>query len=125
MNNRPINVVMASVLAVIGGLVAIAFLAAALISIDPNSSTFTQAAVAMLIAVLFFGLAGQLYPGGKNSYMGVLMVGLINVVVIAVAIVVDTNAFMNFGIPLFIIAVITVLLILPNASERWVRYDRV
>ena len=29
------------------------------------------------------------------------------------------------NIPLFIIAVITVLLILPSSSERWVRYDRV
>ena len=124
MNSRPKNVVMASVVAIIGGLVAIAFLAAALINIDPNSSTYTQAAIAMLITVLFFGLAGQLYPEGKGDYLGVLIVGLINVIVIAVAIIVDTKANMGFCIPLFIIAVIAVLLILPNATEKWISYDR-
>ena len=55
MYERPLNVVMASALAIIGGLVAIAFLAVAFIDIDPNSSTYTQAALAMLLAVLFFG----------------------------------------------------------------------
>ena len=124
MNSRPTNVAMASALALIGGLVSVAFLATALINIDPETSTFTQAAIAMLITVLFFGLSGMLLPHGKGDYMGVVAVGLINVVTIAVAIVVDTKANMNFCIPLFIIAVITVLLILPNITEKWVVYDR-
>ena len=124
MNSRPKNVAIATYVAIIGGLVAVAFLATALINIDPETSTFTQAAIAMLIAVLFFGLAGQLFPEGKGGYLGILAIGLINVVVIAVAIIVDTEANMNFCIPLFIIAVIAVLLILPNATEKWINYDR-
>lgn len=125
MNARPKNVVLASALAVIGGLVSIAFLATALMNIDPETSTYTQAALAMLIAVLFFAFAGQLYPNGSTGYLPVVIIGLINVIVIAVTIVVDVDKNMNFGIALFIIAAISVIFVLPAATEKWINFDRV
>ena len=124
MFERPINVVMASFLAIVGGLVAIAFLAVALIDIDPESSTFTQAALAMLLAVLFFGYAGQLFPNGKGSYVSLILLGLITIVTIAVTIIVDTDANLKFGMALFVIAVLEVLLILPGRTEKWIIRDR-
>ena len=124
-SKRPKNVVMAAAVAVIGGLVSIAFLATALINIDPNSSTFTQAALAMLIAVLFFGFAGQLYPNGSSAYVPVLIIGLINVIAIAVTIIVDIDANFKFGIALFVIAVLEVILVLPSVTEKWIAFDRV
>ena len=124
MYERPINVVMASFLAIIGGLVAVAFLAVALIDIDPNSSTYTQAALAMLLAVLFFGFAGQLFPDGKGSYIALIALGLITIVAVAVTIVVDIDHNLKFGIALFIIAALMVLLVLPGRTEKWVIRDR-
>ena len=124
MYERPINVVMASVLAVIGGLVAIAFLAVAFIDIDPDSSTFTQAALAMLLAVLFFGFAGQLFPNGKGNYTSLIVLGLITIVAVSVTIVVDIDNNLKFGIALFIIAALMVLLLLPARTEKWVSRDR-
>ncbi len=124
MNERPANVAMAAIVAIIGGLVAIAFLAVAFINIDPEKSTFTQAALAMLIAVLFFGFAGQLFPDGKGSYLSLIILGLITVITVAVVIVVDPDNNLKFGIALFIIAVIETLLILPAKTEKWIKYDR-
>ena len=117
MNKRPTNVVMAAALAVIGGLVAIAFLAVAIMNISADNGSFDQSVFAMLIAVLFFGLAGQLYPNGKSSYLPVVILGLINVVVITVAIVTDVSNNFNFGIALFIIAILDV----PTARSRMAR----
>ena len=124
MHERPKNVVMASAVAVIGGLVSIAFLAVALMNIDPNSSTFTQAAVAMLMAVLFFGFAGQLYPNGKGSYLALVSLGLITVVAVAVMIILDTKNNLNFGIALFVFAALETMLVLPSKTETWIKYDR-
>ena len=124
MYERPINVVMASFLAIVGGLVAIAFLAVALIDIDPESSTYTQAALAMLLAVLFFGFAGQLFPNGKGSYVGLITLGLITIIAISVTIITDIDHNMKFGIALFIIAALMVLLVLPGRTEKWVIRDR-
>ena len=124
MNKRPTNVVMAAALAVIGGLVAIAFLAVAIMNISADNGSFDQSVFAMLIAVLFFGLAGQLYPNGKSSYLPVVILGLINVIVITVAIVTDVSNNFNFGIALFIIAILDVLLLLPACTEKWVNFDR-
>lgn len=125
MNARPKNVVLASAIAVIGGLVAVAFLAVALINIDPENGTFVQAALAMLIAVLFFGFAGQLYPNATSGYVGTVIIGLINVITIAVVIITDVENNLYFGIAMFVLAVIAVLLILPYKTEKWVAYDRV
>ena len=124
MYERPINVVMASFLAIIGGLVAIAFLAVALIDIDPNSSTYTQAALAMLLAVLFFGFAGQLFPDGKGSYLALIVLGLITVVAVCVTIIVDIDHNMKFGMALFVISALMVLLVLPGRTEKWIIRDR-
>ena len=121
---RPSNVVLASVVAIIGGLVAIAFLAVALMNIDPNNSTFTQAALAMLLAVLFFGFAGQLYPNGKGTYISLICVGLITVIAVAVTIIVDIDNNFKFGIAMFIIAVIETILVLPASTEKWIKFDR-
>ena len=124
MYERPINVVMASFVAIIGGLVAVAFLAVALIDIDPESSTFTQAALAMLLAVLFFGFAGQLFPNGKGSYLSLIIVGLITIIAISVTIVTDVDNNLKFGIALFILATLEILLVLPGRTEKWIIRDR-
>ena len=121
---RPMNVVMASTLAIIGGLVAVAFLAVAFINIDPNSSTWTQAGLAMLLAVLFFGFAGQLFPSGKGNYLSLIILGLITIVAIAVTIIVDVDNNWKFGIALFVIAALQILLVLPQKTEKWMIRDR-
>lgn len=124
MYERPLNVVMASALAIIGGLVAIAFLAVAFIDIDPNSSTYTQAALAMLLAVLFFGFAGQLFSNGTCNYISLIALGLITILAITATIIVDPDHNTKFGIALFIIAVLQILLVLPGRTEKWVIRDR-
>ena len=115
---------MASIVAIIGGLVAVAFLAVAFINIDPETSTYTQAALAMLLAVLFFGFAGQLFPNGKGNYISLIIVGLITIIAIAVTIITDIDNNLNFGIALFVIAVIMILLVLPGSTEKWINADR-
>ena len=124
MHERPKNVVMASAVAIIGGLVSIAFLATALMNIDPDNSTFTQAAVAMLMAVLFFGFAGQLYPNGKGTYLSLVCLGLITVVAVAVMIILDVKNNLNFGIALFVFAALETMLVLPSKTETWINFDR-
>ena len=124
MYERPINVVMASFVAIVGGLVAMAFLAVALMNVDAETGTYTQVALAMLLAVLFFGYAGQLFPNGKGSYMSLILLGLITIISIAVTIIVDTDANLKFGMALFIIAVLEILLVLPGRTEKWVIRDR-
>lgn len=123
-NERPKNVAIAAAVAIIGGLVSIAFLAVALIDIDPESSTFTQVALAMLMAVLFFGFAGQCFPNGKGSYMTMICVGLITVIASAVLIIVDIDNNLKFGIAFFVIAALETLLILPAKTEKWIATDR-
>ena len=121
---RPMNVVMASTLAIIGGLIAVAFLAVAFINIDPIFSTWTQAGLAMLLAVLFFGFAGQLFPNGKGNYLSLIVLGLITIVAIAVTIIVDVDNNWKFGIALFVIAALQILLVLPQKTEKWMIRDR-
>ena len=124
MFERPINVVMASFVAVVGGLVAIAFLAVALMNINAETGDYAQVALAMLLAVLFFGYAGQLFPNGKGSYVSLILLGLITIITIAVTIIVNVDANVKFGIALFVIAVLEVLLILPARTEKWIIRDR-
>ena len=115
---------MASTLAIIGGLIAVAFLAVAFINIDPIFSTWTQAGLAMLLAVLFFGFAGQLFPNGKGNYLSLIVLGLITIVAIAVTIIVDVDNNWKFGIALFVIAALQILLVLPQKTEKWMIRDR-
>ena len=126
MYNRPSNVIMAAGVAIIGGLVSIAFLATAIINSDNfESISYSQAGFALLYAVLFFGFAGQLYPNGKCNYNATIILGLMTVIAIAVGIVLeprDVNLY--YGIALFIIAVIQILLVLPAKTEKWVAFDR-
>ena len=124
--NRPSNVAMAAYLAVIGGLVSIAFLATALINSDNfQAISYNQAGFALLFAALFFGFAGMCYPDGKGDYNGMIIVGLLTIISIAIAIVIepkDVNLY--FGIALFVIAAIQVILVLPSVTEKWVKVDR-
>ena len=117
---------MAGFLAVIGGLVAIAFLATALINSDNfNAISYSQAGFALLFAALFFGFAGMCFPDGKGDYTGMIIVGLLTVIAVAISIVIepkDVNLY--FGIALFIIAALQVLLVLPKKTEKWVKVDR-
>ena len=117
---------MAAALAIIGGLVSIAFLATALINSDNfQAISFNQAGFALLFAALFFGFAGMCFPDGKGDYNGMIIVGLLTVIAIAIAIVIepkDVNLY--FGIALFVIAAIQILLVLPKKAEKWVKVDR-
>ena len=124
--NRPSNVAMAAFVAIIGGLVSIAFLATALINSDNfQAISYNQAGFALLFAVLFFGFAGMCFPDGKGDYNGLIIVGLLTIIAVAVAIVIepkDVNLY--FGIALFVIAAIQVILVLPSVTEKWVKVDR-
>ena len=124
--NRPSNVAMAAFVAIIGGLVSIAFLATALINSDNfQAISYNQAGFALLFAALFFGFAGMCYPDGKGDYNGMIIVGLLTIISIAIAIVIepkDVNLY--FGIALFVIAAIQVILVLPSVTEKWVKTDR-
>ena len=122
---RPLNVVLAAAAAIIGGLVSIAFLATALMSSDLASLSLTHAGFALLFAVLFFGFAGQLFPNGTVNYAAVIALGLLTIIAVAVGIVVEPKGVnLNYGIALFIIAVIQIILILPARAEKWVSLDR-
>lgn len=123
-SSRPINVVAGSAVAVIGGLVAIAFMAIKLNGVRADN-TIVFAAVTMLIAVLFFAMAGSLYSNAKTDYLPMVIIGLINVAVIAAMIVLDVKANVVFGGILLAIAIIVELLVLPAVTEKWVAYDRV
>ena len=124
--NTPANVAMAAFVAIIGGLVSIAFLATALINSDNfQAISYNQAGFALLFAALFFGFAGMCYPDGKGDYNGMIIVGLLTIISIAIAIVIepkDVNLY--FGIALFVIAAIQVILVLPSVTEKWVKVDR-
>ena len=124
--NRPSNVAMAAFVAIIGGLVSIAFLATALINSDNfQAISYNQAGFALLFAALFFGFAGMCYPDGKGDYNGMIIVGLLTIISVAIAIVIepkDVNLY--FGIALFVIAAIQVILVLPSVTEKWVKVDR-
>ena len=124
--NRPINVTMAAALAIIGGLVSIAFLATALINSDNfQAISFNQAGFALLFAALFFGFAGMCFPDGKGDYTGMIIVGLLTVIAVAISIVIEPkDVNLDFGIALFIIAALQVLLVLPKKTEKWVKVDR-
>ena len=123
---RPPHVAMAAFVAIIGGLVSIAFLATALINSDNfQAISYNQAGFALLFAALFFGFAGMCYPDGKGDYNGMIIVGLLTIISIAIAIVIepkDVNLY--FGIALFVIAAIQVILVLPSVTEKWVKVDR-
>ena len=123
--NRPFNVVLAAAVAIIGGLVSIAFLATALIDSDLASLSLAHAGFALLFAVLFFGFAGQLFPNGTINYQSVIALGLLTIIAVAVGIVVEPKGVnLSYGIALFIIAAIQVILVLPARSEKWVSLDR-
>lgn len=124
MNGRPINVIAASAIAILGGLVAIAYLAIRLDAVDADN-TIVYAAVTMLIAVLFFAMAGFLYSNGKGDYLPMVLIGLINVVVISAFIIVNVDVNLVFGAILLAIAVILELLVLPEVTEKWIAYDRI
>ena len=126
MYNRPSNVIMAAGVAIIGGLVSIAFLATAIINSDNfQSISYSQAGFALLYAVLFFGFAGQLYPNAKCNYNATIILGLLTIIAIAAGIVVEPKGVnLYYGIALFVIAVIQILLVLPSRTERWVEFDR-
>ena len=64
------------------------------------------------------------FPNGKGTYLSLIALGLFTVIAIAVTIVLDTKNNLGFGIALFIIAVIQVLLVLPYRTEKWVETDR-
>ena len=127
MNKRPMNVAMASAVAIIGGLVSFAFIAVASVKLNFEISDIkiiTRLGLAVLITVLFFGFAGMAFPNGKGTYLSMIALGLFTVIAIAVTIVLDTKNNLGFGIALFIIAVIQVLLVLPYRTEKWVETDR-
>ena len=124
MYERPKNVVLASTVAIIGGLVSIAFLATTLMNIDADKGTFIPVAIAMLMAVLFFGFAGQCFPDGKGDYTSLVCLGLITVIAAAAMIIVDIDNNLYFGIALFIIAAVECILVLPARTEKWIRRDR-
>ena len=125
MYERPSNVVMAAGVAIIGGLVSIAFLATALINSDLETISYNQAGFALLYAVLFFGFAGQCFPNGKCNYTATIVLGLLTVIAVAIGIVVEPKGVnLYYGIALFIIAAIQILLVLPAKTEKWVSFDR-
>lgn len=124
MDGRPKNVVAASAVAVLGGLFAIAWMAVEFINVRADD-TIVKAAVTMLIAVLFFAMAGYLYTNGKGDYLPLLLIGLINVVVIAAFIITDVKGNVVWGGIALAIAIVLELLVLPEATEKWIAYDRI
>ena len=122
-NERPANVKWATLLAVIGGLVSIAFLAASLMNAEA-AGTFVTVGFAMVIAVLFFGIAGQLYPHGMVNYAPLIILNIINIVAVTGSVIFDSNN-LGFGIPLFVLAALVDILLLAPVTERWVHYDRI
>ena len=92
--------------------------------VDANG-TFARAAVAMLIAVLFFGVAGQLFPNGKGEYLSLVIISLINVVVIAALAISDVEKNLVIECVLMAFAIVVSFLLLPQCTEKWVAFDRI
>ena len=122
MEGRPKNVIAASALGTIGGIVAIASMVNGFESNINN--IFWGVGLGLLIAVLFFAGAGYLYSGAKGNYPSLLAILGINAVAVIVGIAIKTIS-IPFGIALIIILVLFCLLISSNRTERWMETDRV
>ncbi len=122
MEGRPKNVIAASALATIGGIVAIASMVN---GFEGNiDNLFWGVGLGLLIAVLFFASAGYLYSNGKGNYPSLLVIVGINAVAIIAGIAVKTIS-IPFGIALIVIVALYLILISGNKTERWMVTDRV
>lgn len=120
---RPKNVVLASAVAVIGGIVAIAGMGWAFSNELTTDSLLYIASIAF-IAVLFFASAGALYQNGKGNYIGIIIIEILNVIVSAAFICMNVKGDYYFGIAFLAIAIVVILLSLPSKTEKWVKLDR-
>lgn len=122
MISRPMNVVAASALSVIAGIVAIASF---IYIFDADSSDVViRLVLGLLITVLFFATAGFLYKNGKGNYASLLFIEIINAVVIIVAIVLkDVNIW--FGLAMVILAILVLILSIGKNVENWIAADRI
>jgi hypothetical protein len=122
MNERPSNVVAASALAIIGGIVAIAAMAW---NFDANSSNVLwSVGLMLLIAVMFFASAGFLYQNGKGNWYGLLFICFLNVAVLICDLI---NGTVNkpFGAALLVIAIAVALLSSLGSTSKWIEMDRI
>ena len=122
MISRPMNVVAASALSVIAGIVAIASF---IYIFDADSSDVViRLVLGLLITVLFFATAGFLYKNGKGNYASLLFIEIVNAVVIIVAIVLkDVNIW--FGLAMVILAILVLILSIGKNVENWIAADRI
>lgn len=121
--NRPSNVVLASAVGIIGGIVAIAALGCAF-SKELTTDSLIYIAMIMFIAVLFFASAGFLYKDGHGNFAGCMIIELLNVIISAVFICMNVKGDYYFGIAFLAIAIVLVLLTLPSKTEKWMKLDR-
>ncbi len=122
MEGRPKNVIYASALGTIGGIVAIASMVN---GFEGNiDNIFWGVGLGLLIAVLFFAGAGYLYSNGKGNYPSLLAITGINAVAIIAGLAVQTIS-VPFGIAMIVILVIFLFLISGNRTEKWMETDRV
>ena len=119
--DRPANVVLASVLGVIGGIVALAAMVNGYSSNEDN--LFWGVGLGLLITVLFFASAGFLFPNSKGTFGALIVICLINAVAIILAIVL--NAFsVWFGIALIVIEVLFLACVAAGKTDKWIEFDR-
>ena len=122
MEGRPKNVIIASALGTIGGIVAIASMVN---GFEGNmDNIFWGVGLGLLITVLFFAAAGYLYSGSKGNYPSLIAILGIDAVAIVAGLAVKTIS-VPFGIALIAILVLFILLISGNKTERWMNVDRI
>ncbi len=122
MISRPMNVIAASALSVIAGIIAIASF---IYVFDPESDeVLIKLTLGLLVTVLFFATAGFLYKHGSGNYPSLLFTEILNAVVIIVMIFLKEMD-VWFGLALIIFAILILILSIGKNVETWIATDRV
>jgi len=117
---RPATLKIASGIATIGGIVA---LASMVNSFNGTNDVFWIVGLGLLITVLFFASAGYVYSNGRGNYPSLLAIQLINAAAIIVGIAISAVS-IGFGIALIVFEVLYLILIAGESTERWMQVDR-
>lgn len=122
MDARPTNVIAASALAIIGGIVAIASIAW---SFNPNSENIIlQVGLALLISVFFFSVGGSLYTNGSGTWKSIQLVCFMNAAILLFAILYGMIN-LYFGIILLVMILLTAVLTANQKTAKWIEMDRI
>jgi len=121
METMPNNIKIGVALGFLGGVISIAFMA---IFFKPEEIAIAEEGVCLLIAVMFFALAGGFAKGGQWSWdMMMLMTFLTTGVIVCSVIVKLLNVYA--GVMLVAICALIVVVLSMTASKTWMNRMRI